>query len=201
MRIIHRVRQVVYRFLPHIFMHEFRAVPSPLEDLVTPESNRLHRHTATVRRTLVKQLGGARVFREFKDFIARGNVIDLAVGIVIGAAFGKVVTSFVSDILMPPIGMLLGKVDFSNMYVSLDGRSYPSLFMAKASGAPTLNYGTFINTIIDFVIIAFAIFLVVKQVNKMRQPAEAPAVKECPFCLSSVPEKATRCPQCTSDLS
>ncbi len=140
------------------------------------------------------------MFKEFKEFIAKGNVIDLAIGIIIGAAFGKIVTSFVSDILMPPIGMLLGKVDFAEKFISLNGQAYATLAAAKAAGAPTINYGMFINTIIDFVIVAFAIFLVVKQVNKMRTPAEAPAVKDCPYCLSSVPDKATRCPQCTSEL-
>ena len=141
------------------------------------------------------------MFKEFKEFIAKGNVIDMAVGIIIGAAFGKIVTSFVNEILMPPIGMLMGKVDFAEKFISLNGTAYATLAAAKAAGAPTINYGMFINTIIDFVIVAFAIFLVVKQVNKMRQPAEAPAVKDCPFCLSSIPEKATKCSHCTSEIS
>jgi len=142
------------------------------------------------------------MFKEFKEFIARGNVIDLAVGIVIGAAFGKVVTSFVKDILMPPIGLLLGKVDFSNLYLNLSGQEYDSLAAARAAGAATINYGLFLNAFINFLIIAFAIFLVVKSVNRLRkaQEAEAPPVKDCPFCASSIPAAATRCPQCTSEL-
>lgn len=145
------------------------------------------------------------MFKEFKDFIMRGNVIDLAVGIIIGAAFSKIVSSFVSDILMPPIGLLLGKVDFSNLFWSLDGQEYASLALAQEAGAPTLNYGLFINNIIDFLIVALAIFLVVRQVNKLNAPKEAapeaPTTKDCPYCLSSIPIGATRCPQCTSDLS
>jgi large conductance mechanosensitive channel len=145
------------------------------------------------------------VFKEFKDFIMRGNVIDLAVGIIIGAAFGKIVSSFVSDILMPPIGLLLGKVNFSDLFWSLDGQEYASLALAQEAGAPTLNYGLFINNIIDFLIVALAIFLVVRQVNKLNAPKEAapeaPTTKDCPYCLSSIPIGATRCPQCTSDLS
>jgi large conductance mechanosensitive channel len=140
------------------------------------------------------------MFKEFKEFIARGNVIDLAVGIIIGAAFGKIVTSFVNDILMPPVGRLLGKVDFSNMFLNLSGGSYASLAQAKAAGAATINYGLFVNSIIDFVIVAFAIFLVIKQVNRFKSPAAAPG-KECPYCLSKINEKATRCPACTSELT
>jgi len=142
------------------------------------------------------------MFKEFKEFIAKGNVIDLAVGIVIGAAFGKIVTSFVEDILMPPIGLLLGKMDFSNMFINLSGQEFDSLAAAKAAGAATINYGLFLNALINFLIIAFAIFLVVKSVNRLRkaQEAEAPATKDCPFCASSIPAAATRCPQCTSEL-
>ena len=148
------------------------------------------------------------MFKEFKEFIMRGNVIDLAIGIIIGAAFGKIVTSLVNDLIMPPIGLILGKVDFTNLYAILAG-SVPagtSLEEArKIAGVVTLNYGAFINTVIDFVIVAFVIFLLVKQVNRLkRQPAPAPTTapttKECPFCCSSVNIKATRCPNCTSQL-
>jgi large conductance mechanosensitive channel len=144
------------------------------------------------------------MLEEFKKFVMRGNVIDLAVGIVIGAAFGKIVTSFVNDILMPPIGLVLGKVDFSNLYVSLTGQQFGSLAEAKAAGAATLNYGVFLNTMIDFLIVAFAIFLVIKQVNRFTAKKEAappPATaKDCPYCMSSIPIKAVRCPHCTSEL-
>ncbi|HMK55987.1 MAG TPA: large conductance mechanosensitive channel protein MscL [Dissulfurispiraceae bacterium] len=142
------------------------------------------------------------MFKEFKEFAMRGNVVDLAVGIIIGGAFGKIVSSFVSDVLMPPIGLLLGKVDFSGLFISLSGKEFASLQEAKAAGAPTLNYGLFFNTVLDFVIVAFAVFLMVKQLNRLKKeeaPAP-PATKECPFCLSAVPIKATRCPQCTSEL-
>ena len=139
------------------------------------------------------------MFKEFRDFIARGNVIDFAVGIIIGAAFGKVITSFVSNVLMPPIGLLLGKMDFSNMFIDLSGQGYTTLAEAKAYGAPVIGYGVFINTIIDFIIVAFVIFLVIRQVNKMRPPAVT--VKECPHCLSPIPEKATKCPSCTSEVA
>src|SRR5262245_1294939 len=126
----------------------------------------------------------------------------MAVGIIIGTAFGKIITSVVNDILMPPIGLLLGKVDFSNLFVSLSGQQYDTLARAKEAGAPTLNYGLFLNSVLDFLIVAFVIFLVVRQMNKLTkpQPAAAPAVKDCPYCLSSVPLKATRCPHCTSEL-
>ena len=145
------------------------------------------------------------MLKEFKEFAMKGNVLDMAVGIIIGAAFGKIITSFVSDVLMPPIGLLLGKVDFSNLYVNLSGKAYESLADAKKAGAATLNYGVFLNTVLDFIIVAFAIFLLVKQVNRMRAPAPAPAAapttKDCPFCVSSIPIKATRCPNCTSQVS
>src|ERR1043166_858682 len=144
------------------------------------------------------------MLKEFKDFIMRGNVLDLAVAVVIGAAFGKIVTSFVEDILMPPIGLALGGVDFSNLFVNLSGKDYPSVAAAKAAGAATLNYGIFFNNILNFLIIAFAIFLLIKQINRMQRPAPAPTAapmtKECPYCLSTVPIKATRCPHCTSEL-
>jgi large conductance mechanosensitive channel len=144
------------------------------------------------------------MLKEFKEFAMRGNVADMAIGIIIGAAFGKIITSVVSDILMPPIGLLLGKVDFSNLYLNLSGGEFPNLAAAKAAGAATINYGLFINTIIDFVIVAFVIFMLIRQMNRMkREPAPAPAVpttKECPFCLSSIPIKASRCPYCTSEI-
>ena len=143
--------------------------------------------------------------KEFKEFVARGSVLDMAIGIIVGAAFGKIVTSFVNDVLMPPIGLLLGRVDFANLYVNLSGGSYASLADAQAAGAVTINYGVFINTVLDFIIVALAIFLVIRQVNRMRRepepvPAE-PTTKECPYCLSEIPIKATRCPNCTSQLS
>ncbi len=141
------------------------------------------------------------MLKEFKEFAMRGNVLDMAIGIIIGAAFGKIVTSFVSDILMPPIGLILGKVDFSNLFLNLSGKPYETLAAAKAASAPTINYGLFLNTVIDFVIVAFAIFLLVKQVNRLSRPAEvAPTTKECPYCFSSMAIKATRCPHCTSEV-
>ena len=140
------------------------------------------------------------MLKEFKEFAMRGNVLDMAIGIIIGAAFGKIISSFVADILMPPLGLLLGKVDFSGLFISLSG-TYPSLAAAKAAGAPTLNYGLFLNTVIDFLIVAFAIFLLVKQVNRFTaKPAPAPTTKDCPFCASAISIKATRCPHCTSEL-
>ena len=141
--------------------------------------------------------------RDFKAFLMRGNVVELAIAVVIGAAFGAIVTSFVNDLLMPPIGLALGRVNFADLFVSLDGRSYPSLAAAKAAGAPTLNYGTFINSIINFVIVAFAVFLLVRQLQRFQAPpppAAAPATKECPFCASMIPLKAVRCAHCTSEL-
>jgi len=142
------------------------------------------------------------MFKEFKEFVMRGNVLDLAVGIVIGAAFGKIVTSLVSDIVMPPIGILLGKVDFKNLFIDLSGKHYSTLEAAQKAGAATINYGLFLTTVVDFLIVAFVIFLVVKQANRMkRQPAPAPATsRECPFCRTAIPIQATRCPNCTSQL-
>jgi large conductance mechanosensitive channel len=144
------------------------------------------------------------MLKEFKEFAMRGNVLDMAVGIIIGAAFGKIVSSFVSDVLMPPMGLILGKVDFSSLFISLSGKSYASLAEAKAAGAATLNLGLFINTVIDFVLVAFAIFVLVKQVNRLKRQPEAvapvPTTKECVYCLSTVAIKATRCPHCTSEL-
>jgi large conductance mechanosensitive channel len=140
------------------------------------------------------------MFREFREFAMKGNVIDLAIGIIIGAGFGKIITSFVNDIIMPPIGLLMGKVDFTNLFINLSGKSYATIQEAKAAGAATLNYGLFINTIIDFTIIAFSVFIVVKQINKLkRAEAAAPTTKECPFCISRIALKATRCPNCTSE--
>ncbi len=144
------------------------------------------------------------MLKEFKEFAMRGNVLDMAVGIVIGAAFGKVVASFVEDVLMPPIGRLIGKVDFSNRFISLSGQHYDTLAAAKAAGAATINYGVFFNAMINCLIVAFAIFLLVRQVNRMRKQPEAagaaPATKECPYCYSSVAIRATRCGHCTSEL-
>ena len=144
------------------------------------------------------------MLKEFREFVMRGNVLDMAVGIIMGAAFGKIVSVFVSDVLMPPIGRLLGSVDFSNLFINLSDKPVNTLAEAKAAGAATINYGLFFNTVIDFLIVAFAIFLLIRQVNRLkRQPAPAPAVpttKDCPYCLSGIAIKATRCPHCTSDL-
>ncbi|HEY1232098.1 MAG TPA: large conductance mechanosensitive channel protein MscL [Candidatus Binatia bacterium] len=141
------------------------------------------------------------MFHEFREFIRRGNVVDLAVAVVIGAAFGKIVASFVEDILMPPIGVALGRVDFSNLFINLSGKEYSSVAAAKTAGAATLNYGIFINNILNFIIIAFAVFLLVRQINRMQTPAPAAAVtKDCPYCLSPVPVKAVKCAHCTSEI-
>jgi len=143
------------------------------------------------------------MLKEFREFVARGNVIDLAVAVVIGAAFGKIVTSVVEDILMPPIGLLLGNVDFSNLFINLSGQDYPSLAAAKEAGAATLNYGVFLNNILNFLIIAFAIFLLIRQINRLQrpQPAPSPETRNCPYCLSAIPTKAMRCAHCTADLT
>lgn len=142
------------------------------------------------------------MLKEFREFIARGNVIDLAVAVIIGAAFGKIVTSLVDGILMPPIGLLLGKVDFANLFVDLSGQHPVSLADAKAKGWPVLAYGSFINDVISFLIIAFVVFLIVRQVNKLKskQEADGPTTKDCPYCLSTIPLKATRCSQCCIEL-
>lgn len=142
------------------------------------------------------------MFKEFKAFAMRGNVLDMAVGIIIGAAFGRIISSFVSDIIMPPLGLAIGKVDFSSLFLNISGTSYPTLAVAKAAGAATINYGVFLNTILDFVIVAFVIFLLVRQVNKWGKPAPAaaPTTRECPYCISQIPLKATRCPACTSEV-
>jgi len=143
------------------------------------------------------------MLKEFKEFAMKGSVLDMAVGIIIGGAFGKIITSFVGDVLMPPVGLLLGKVDFSSLYISLSGKSYDSLSEAKKAGAATLNYGVFLNTVLDFLIVAFVIFLLVKQVNKLRAPAapKTPTTKDCPYCASAIAIKASRCPNCTSQLA
>jgi large conductance mechanosensitive channel len=149
-----------------------------------------------------------RMFKEFKEFAVKGNVVDMAVGIIIGAAFGTIVKSLVSDVIMPPIGLLLGNVDFSNLYVLLKAGTtagpYASLADAQAAGAVTLNYGVFFNTIISFLIVAFSVFLIVKQINRLKReeeaPPAAPTTKECPYCFSAIPIKATKCPACTSSL-
>jgi large conductance mechanosensitive channel len=143
------------------------------------------------------------MWKDFRAFIMRGNVVDLAIGVIIGAAFGKIVSSLVSDIIMPPIGLLIGQVDFSSLFITLSAHQYPSIAAAKAAGAPTLNIGLFINAVIDFLIVAFVVFLVMRLVNRAFPkpvPAPVPETKECPYCLSTVPKAATRCPHCTSDL-
>ncbi len=142
------------------------------------------------------------MLKEFKEFAMRGNVLDMAVGIIIGAAFGKIITSLVNDVLMPPVGLLVGNVDFSGLFVDLSGGQYASLAEARVAGAATLNYGIFLNTVVDFLIVAFALFIMVRWINRLKSPvpAAAPASKACAYCLSSVPVKATRCPHCTSQL-
>jgi large conductance mechanosensitive channel len=140
------------------------------------------------------------LFKEFRSFIARGNVVDLAVGVIIGAAFGKIVTSLVNDVIMPPIGLILGKVDFSNLFISLSDKKYDSLAAAKAAGAPTINYGMFINTVIDFAIVAFVIFLMIQQLNRVMKKPD-PSTRDCPRCVSAISIKATKCPHCTADIS
>jgi len=145
------------------------------------------------------------MFKDFREFAVRGNVMDLAVGVIIGAAFGKIVASLVSDVIMPPIGMLMGKMDFSNLFIDLSRSGVTTLAEAKTKGIPTINYGAFLNTCLDFLIVAFVIFLMVRWINRLKaEPAPAPAApttKDCSFCLSVIPLKATRCPNCTSQLS
>lgn len=146
------------------------------------------------------------MFKDFKEFIMRGNVVDMAVGVIIGAAFGKIVNSLVTDVLMPPIGRLTGGVDFSSLYINLSGTAYASLAEAQKAGAATVNYGLFLNTIINFLIVAAAIFLLISQINRLKArfdqpaPAAAPTTKECPLCLSVIPLKAVKCAHCASDL-
>ena len=144
------------------------------------------------------------MFKEFKEFAMRGNVLDLAVGVIIGAAFGKIVSSLVEDVIMPPIGQLIGKVDFSTLFIGLDGKSYESLAAARTAHAATINYGIFLNTAINFLIVAFCIFLVVKQINRFAAkpaPAAAPTTKDCPQCAMPIPIAAKRCGHCTAQLS
>ncbi len=142
------------------------------------------------------------MLKNFREFVMRGNVLDLAVAVIIGAAFGAIVTSMVNDIVMPAIGMVLGHVDFKDLFISLNGQSYPTLAAAKAAAAPVIAYGQFLNTVINFLIVAFAIFLAVRQAAKLqRKPAAAPTTKNCPFCCTPIPIAATRCPHCTSQLS
>ena len=145
------------------------------------------------------------MLKEFKEFAMRGNVVDMAVGIIIGAAFGGIIKSLVADIIMPPIGLLLGGVDFSDIFINLSGGEYASLAEAQEAGAATINLGVFINTILNFIIIAFAIFLLIRAINRMKKEEEAepepePETKDCPFCCSSIPIQAKRCPHCTSEL-
>jgi large conductance mechanosensitive channel len=141
------------------------------------------------------------MFKEFKEFAMRGNVLDLAVGIVIGAAFGKIVTSLVNDVLMPPIGLVVKNIDFKDLFINLSATSYPTIAAAKAAGAPTLNYGMFLNTILEFLIVAFAVFLLVRTVNRaVPKPVAAPTTQDCPFCRTGIPLGASRCPNCTSEL-
>jgi|SRR5688572_7005403 large conductance mechanosensitive channel len=141
------------------------------------------------------------LLKEFRDFAARGNVIDLAVGVIIGAAFGKIVTSAVGDLIMPPIGMALGRVDFSSFFVALDGGAYPTLKAAKDASAPVVAYGQFVNTLVEFLIIALVVFMLVRQLNKLKKPAPATDdARDCPFCLSRIPRKATRCAHCTATI-
>ena len=142
------------------------------------------------------------MLKEFKEFAMKGNVLDLSIGIIIGTAFGAIVKSLVEDIIMPPIGLLLGNIDFTNLFLDLSGKAFPTLKAAKDAGAATINYGLFVNTVINFIIVAFVIFLLIRQINRMKkQPAPAaPNTKECQYCLSAIPLKATRCPNCTSQL-
>ena len=144
------------------------------------------------------------MLKEFREFALKGNAVDLAIGVIIGAAFGAIVTSLVNDIMMPPIGKILGGVDFSNLFLVLGGQTYPSLKAAKEAGAATINYGVFLNTLINFLIVAFVLFMVVRTMNRLKReqpaPAPAPTTKECPLCATSIPLKAKKCPNCTSAL-
>ena len=140
------------------------------------------------------------MLKEFKEFAMKGPVVDLAVGVIIGGAFGKIVASLVDDVVMPPIGRLLGNVDFANLFVNLSDKDYASVAAAKAAGAATMNYGIFLNTILNFLIIAFVLFLLIRRVNALKKPAPASTTKDCPHCLSAIPIKATRCAYCTTEL-
>lgn len=142
------------------------------------------------------------MFKEFKDFAMKGNVLDLAIAVIMGTAFGAIIKSLVDDVIMPPIGLLLGNINFADLFINLSGKAYPSIKAAKDAGAATINYGLFLNTVINFIIVAFVMFLLVRQINRMKkEPAPAaPTTKECKYCLSTIPVKATRCPNCTSQL-
>ena len=141
------------------------------------------------------------MLKEFKDFAIRGNVVDMAVGVVIGGACGKIVTGLVNDIIMPPLGKLMGDVDFSNLFINLSDKNVTTLAEAKKAGAAVIAYGSFINTIIDFLLVAFAVFLVIKQINRLAPKPPAKEPRLCPFCKTVIPDDATRCPHCTSDLT
>lgn len=145
------------------------------------------------------------MLKEFKEFAVKGNVIDLAIGVIVGGAFGKIVTSLVNDMIMPAIGLLIGRVDFTNLFISLDGVKYASLSAAQEAGAATINYGVFINTVLEFIIITFSIFIVIKQLNKFKKKEEvveeSPSTKKCPYCYTEIHLEASRCPNCTSTIS
>lgn len=143
------------------------------------------------------------MLKDFKQFVMRGNVLDLAIAVILGAAFGQIVTSLVNDIIMPPIGLVLGRVNFNNLFINLSGKPYATLVQAKAAGAATINYGAFIGTIINFLIVAFVIFLVIRQFNRFKKPLPqvVPTTKKCTYCISDIPIEATRCPNCTSHLA
>ena len=144
------------------------------------------------------------MLKEFKKFAMRGNVVDMAIGVIIGGAFGKIITSLINDVIMPPIGMLLGQVNFTDLFLDLSGKGYPSLAAAQEAGAATINYGMFFNTILDFIVVSLVIFLLVRQINRMQKqeetPPAAPTTKKCPYCFTEIPIEATRCPHCTSEL-
>ena len=144
------------------------------------------------------------MLKEFKEFAMRGNVVDMAIGVIIGGAFGKIVTSLINDVIMPPIGLLLGQVNFTDLFLDLSGKGYPSLAAAQEAGAATINYGLFLNTILDFIVVALVIFLLVRQINRMQKqeetPPAVPTTKKCPHCFTEIPLEATRCPHCTSEL-
>ncbi len=144
------------------------------------------------------------MLKEFKKFAMRGNVVDMAIGVIIGGAFGKIITSLINDVIMPPIGLLLGQVNFTDLFLDLSGKGYPSLAAAQEAGAATINYGLFLNTILDFVVVALVVFLLVRQINRMQKqektPPAAPTTKKCPYCCTEIPIEATRCPHCTSEL-
>ena len=144
------------------------------------------------------------MLKEFREFAVKGNVLDMAIGVILGASFGKIVSSLLADVLMPPVGLLMGRVDFSNLFVSLNGKHYDTLKAAKDAGAPTLNIGLFLNTVLDFLIVSFVIFLVIRWINRLKRNDAAPAppeTKACRFCLSTIPLKAVRCAHCASDLA